>query len=141
MANNLNNVSNNDALTIKVNNDDMVIPVIATEPFKYNKENILFLDLVAFYDYPTVNKLSEIDIKVEKQHIDAMKRALDTQFSNLYILSPDQHAKSAKKLSDSFSVNLIFLSRFAILVSILISYQFFNFISSSRQKHMKSVWL
>ena len=135
ISNNLDQLSKDDSINISINQRNINIPVLKTEPFNYNKENMLFLDLVVFYEIiPNAKSLSEVDVSVPNDNVTDLNYFLAEKYPNIYSLEPTQHAKSVKQLSDSFSVNLIFLSSFAILVSILISYQFFNFISVSRQK-------
>ena len=48
ISNNLESLKNNGQLTIQPNQSNVQLPVIDTAPFKYNKENIVFLDLTAF---------------------------------------------------------------------------------------------
>ncbi|MGA0241803.1 MAG: FtsX-like permease family protein [Candidatus Marinamargulisbacteria bacterium] len=122
-------------LTIHHHQKNTRIPVVDTGSFDDNTSTILVLDLVAFYNYfPSITGLTEMDVVIEDHLLGALNQALAAIHPSLYAAPPHQHAETTKKITDSFSLNLMFLSTFSILVSGLISYQFFNFISGSRQK-------
>ena len=109
ISNNLESLKNNGQLTIQLNQSTVQLPVIDTAPFKYNKENIVFLDLTAFFDlFPNYSGLSEVDLSIPNDGIDDLNAQLSAINNDLYALDPSSHAKDAKKLTDSFSINLIF---------------------------------
>ena len=135
VVNNPDNLIQDSKVTLLNEKQNIVLNVISDSNIGYTQENFLFLDLAAFYTlFTDINYLNEIDVTLKKEFKETFVKDLAQINIDYYLTDPSEKAQSIKKLSDSFSVNLIFLSTFAILVSLFISYQFFNFTSASRNK-------
>ena len=127
-------LSVNNSIQLMIDNKIKPFSVVSNSTIQYTQENFLFIDLVTFFElFPKKNYLSGVDIVINPVEKPEFLESLALISEALYIVDPSENANDVKRISDSFSVNLIFLSTFAILVSLFISYQYFNFTASSRQ--------
>ena len=135
IVNNHHQLVQNNEIELLHNSVKVMQKVVSQSPLSYTQENVLMLDLVGFFSlFSEKKQLNEIDIKLKTKDKESFIEFLSTINSKYYCVDPNEKSSQLKQLSDSFAVNLIFLSSFAILVSLLISYQFFNFNSASRKK-------
>ena len=104
--------------------------------------NIAFMDLALFEDfYSTKNYLSAIGITIKKENEEKIKKQLKTINPQLTIESINIHQEKKINWLQSLNYNLKFLALIALVVSISLSLQCFNFIQDKRKKLIQTLLL
>ena len=101
-------------------------------------DNTILMDLVS-YEYWFGKPLTFNYISATAYNIEMLKKDLARISNTLIIQTKSSQQKENQKITQSFTKNLEFLSLLAILISMFISYQFFFFIITERQKHFNTL--
>lgn len=125
-------------IEIVIDESNYLLNVYLPASKQMSLKNTILIDIVS-YEHWFKEPITFNYITADIYNIEKFKYELKNISPNLIIQSKNSHQKNNKKMTDSFIKNLEFLSLLAILISIFISYQFFFFIITERQKQFNTI--